>query len=391
MTSRNPHDRRTVLKAICAGLCGPATVGLAGCLGDDDDPEATPTPTLDPIPTPTSEEEVEEVVTVTAEHQRANGGHYIFDLDREEIPAGWTTFTLDNLSGTTHHGLILKLPDAVVDGLDDFPGATLEERYVNAFYEPLQNAWNHWTAGEIPLWELFGMLTEEDSPYRQPDIVHLIEYIGGPGLVSSGEQSRTTVNLDPGRYMIECYVLDGDHQFHVAHGMLKGFEVTETESEMVEPEPTLEVTLSNENGLTVGFDSGEVQSGHHIFGVTIENNMIHEHGFFGHDVHLIRYEDGTDAEQVDAWMDVVDSDVYDDEFSGTYADRGAHVSTSENPGPATWLGGVHENLQGMDENFIVNEPYTAYFEADLEPGTHALISEIPDPLTKGFFIEFEVS
>ena len=391
MITRNPHDRRTVLKAIGAGLCGTAMVGLTGCLGDDNDREASPTPPLESTPTPTPEEAIAEVVTVTAEHQVDTGSHYIFDIDRSEIPSGWTTFVLDNRSESTHHGLILKLPDAVVDGLEDFPGATIEERYLNAFYEPLQGAWDHWTDGETPLWEVFGMLTEEDSAYRQPDFVGLVEYIGGPGLVSGMKESRTTIYLDPGTYMIECYVKDDDHQFHVSHGMLTGFEVTEEESEMSEPEPTLAVNLSNDDGLTVGFDSEDVQSGHHIFGVTIEDNMLHEHGFFGHDVHLIQYDDGTTAEEVDAWMDLVDADVYDDEFNGTYADRGAHVSTSENPGPSTWLGGVHENLQGMDENFIVDDSYTAYFEADLQPGTHALVSEVPDPLDKGFFTEFEVS
>ncbi|MGB5304203.1 MAG: hypothetical protein WBP17_13740, partial [Gemmatimonadota bacterium] len=80
----------------------------------------------------------------------------------------------------------------------------------------------------------------------------------------------------------------------------------------------------------------------------------------GNDVHVVRLDEGTDLDEVIAWMDWMNVD-------GLRA-----------PSPATFLGGVHEMPAG----------YTAFFTVDLEPGRYAWIAE--SGAARGMVEEFTV-
>jgi hypothetical protein len=96
--------------------------------------------------------------------------------------------------------------------------------------------------------------------------------------------------------------------------------------------------------------------------VVFEDQKTHEN-FAGHDLHLVRLEQGTDLATLSAWMD--------------WTQPGG----LETPAPALFLGGSNEMPAGQ----------TAYLNISLDPGRYAWISEVPDPMGKGMLLTFEVT
>lgn len=255
-----------------------------------------------------------------------------------EIPSGWTTFRYRNETGFTHFLILERMPE----------GRTVEDaraEVVPVFQEGMdliiEGKFDEALAafGGLPAW------------YAQ------VVMVGGPGLTAPGRVSETTVHLEPGTYVVECYVKSPDGTFHSAVGMLAGLTVTAAASGAEPPEPTLNVTLSNE-GISV---DGKLRPGRHTIEVHMEEQTVHEH-FLGHDVHLVQLEEDTDLDALADWMN----------WSAP-----AGLTTAA---PATFLGGSQEMPAGQ----------TAYFTAVLRPGRYALISEIPDPDTKNFMKIFTI-
>ena len=145
----------------------------------------------------------------------------------DEIPSGWTTFRFSNESPMIHFALVERLPDGqgigsqqaevapvFQDGLD-LLGAGETEAALQRF-------------GDLPSW--FG------------DIV----FLGGPGLTSPGRTSQTTVFLEPGTYLLECYVKTGGvfHSFNEdpsINGLVQEFRVPAEEYEAAEPSANLHI------------------------------------------------------------------------------------------------------------------------------------------------------
>lgn len=111
----------------------------------------------------------------------------------EEIPSGWTTFRYSNESPLTHFMLVDKLP--VVGGK--------QITYANF--------------GSIPpvfrdAMDLINRGKEEEGFAefsRLPSWFSKIIFSGGVGLVSPGETAQTTIYVEPGTYVVECYVKTG--------------------------------------------------------------------------------------------------------------------------------------------------------------------------------------
>jgi hypothetical protein len=177
--------------------------------------------------------------------------------------------------------------------------------------------------GELPAW--FGKVV----------------FMGGVGLTAPGHTSESTVHLEPGTYLLECYVKTAGtfHSFNPdtnAYGMVHQFTVTAPASPATEPRATLELTVSSTRGIE---SAGEPALGPQTVAVHFEDQNAYEI-FVGHDVHVVRLAEGTNLDTLVAWMDWTQK-------SGLLT-----------PAPAEFLGGLDEMPAGA----------TGYFTVTLLPG-----------------------
>jgi hypothetical protein len=295
-------------------------IGLSGCSGGDVAKDAGGPPN------------VMEVTAMGLEFQAP-----------DQIPSGWVTFRLKNESEMTHFAVVERLPQGI--GI-----AEQQTQVVPAFQKGMDRL-NEGKAAEAQ--EAFGEL---------PEWFSRVEFVGGPGLTAPGVTAQTTVYLEPGTYLLECYVktVGTFHSYNPdpsAYGMVHEFEVKPA-SAAPEPGADVTVTLSGERGIEV---EGTLEPGEHTVAVRFESQKAHEN-FVGHDVHLARLEDGTDLEELATWMDW------------------SHPDGLEDPAPVRFLGGCEEMPAGK----------TGYFTVTFEPGRYAWISEVPNPRGKGMLKVFTV-
>jgi hypothetical protein len=255
----------------------------------------------------------------------------------DTLPSGWTTFRLKN-AGAEHHFMLLnRLPE----------DKTMED-YGREVGTPFNVVWDSLRTGAMDKAEAGQLLGQ-----LLPAWYAAVEQMGGPGLVAGGETGETTVNLEPGTYLMECYVKTADGVFHGNLGMVRQLVVTEGPSAGSAPAGDIEITLSN-SGIVA---EGDATPGAH----TVEVRFLEHPAIgLGNDVHLVRLEEGTAMDLVIRWMDWMEVD-------GLRA-----------PAPARFLGGAQEMPVG----------HTSYFTVDLEPGRYAWISE-PGAIT-GMVSEFTV-
>jgi hypothetical protein len=186
---------------------------------------------------------------------------------------------------------------------------------------------------------------------------------GGPGLLSPGLTGQTTVYLQPGHYVIECYV-KSDGVFHSTSpgegklGMVMDLTVTEVENGASEPVPDATLTLRNTG---IELVSGEISVGTNTLRVDfLEQQALPS--FVGNDVHLIRVNGPEAIPEANDWMDW-------------------RTKTGlQDPAPVQFLGGINDLPAGKH----------GYFTVELEPGDYAFVAEMPDPLAAGFVLPFSV-
>lgn len=259
----------------------------------------------------------------------------------DTIPSGWNTFKYQNLSNETHFFLMDKYPEGKTidntltdiapvfeEGMDLINQAKPEEGFA-AF-------------GKLPAW--FG------------DIV----FSGGSGLIGPKETAVTTLNLEPGYYIMECYVKMPNGKFHTSMGMAKPIIVSEVDSGNTPPEATINITLSGEDGINY---NKTIPKGKQVFSVFVKDHKQHEN-FMQHDLNLVKLDANASEDALEAWMDWSDP-------------KGLITPVPEG---VTFLGGVNDMPAGK----------TGYFYADLKPGKYAFISEVPNTKSKGLFKVFEV-
>ena len=262
----------------------------------------------------------------------------------DSIPSGWTTFRTVNMSAMTHLGVVERMPEGY--GLreqQDQVAPVFQEGMNLIIAGDMEGALAKF--GELPEW--FGQIV----------------FHGGPGLMAPGTVTDTTVFLDPGTYLLECYVKT-DGIFHsynpnpAMDGMVAQFTVTDGPNGAPEPVPTLEITIGSGIGMSV---VGEPSAGPHTIAVHFEDQVLHEH-FLGHDVHLVELTPETDLGALIAWM------------------NWSLPAGLQTPAPARFLGGVNELPAGE----------TGYFSATFEPGDYAFVAEVPSADEKGMFYRFTV-
>lgn len=254
------------------------------------------------------------------------------------VGSGWTRIRFENRSGEPHFVVLEKLPE----------GRTLadSERDVVPVFQEGMNLLIEGRTDEALA--RFG-----DLPEWYGEMV----FLGGPGLTAAGRTSEVVVNLEPGTYVLECYVKTADGEFHSFLGMVHELTVTPHTTNAVEPTATLALRVAND-GITF---EGTPSAGSHVVGVHFEEQMVHGN-FLGSDVHLVRLEDDTDVDAVAAWM------------------NWAAPTGLASPAPAEFVTGMHEMPPG----------HTGYIDVELVPGEYAWIAEVDDPAGKSMLRRFTV-
>jgi len=261
-----------------------------------------------------------------------------------EIPSGWTTFKFVNASNMIHFAIIDVPPEGIT-----------AQVMSDTVMQPFQEAMDAMNAGDEE--------AVNAAFARFPAWIGELGRNGGPGLLSPGMTGQTTVFLNPGHYIIECYV-KSDGVFHSTSpgdgkiGMMADLVVTDARSTM--PEPESNMTLAVTNG---GYEivDGAIRPGWNTIRVEyLEQQALPS--FVGNDVHLMRVDDEDSIALADGWMDWRTADGLED------------------PAPVTFLGGINDLPAGS----------YGYFTVNLEPGAYALIAEMPSPGAAGFVMPFSV-
>lgn len=260
----------------------------------------------------------------------------------KSVPSGWTTITYRNQSADTHFLALEKYPE----------GKNME----NAKKEIIpifQKAMDSIAAGKNEAgMAQFGNL---------PEWFQKVEFFGGTGLIASGKIAQSTVNLEPGTYIVECYVKMNNGMFHSTLGMINELKVTDEKNGKEPPTPTSEINISKANGMVLNKNP---QAGRNIFKVNFEDQNLYEN-YLQHDVHLVKIADGADIKTLEKWMNWMDPKGF----------------ISPIPKGFEFLGGMQEMPAGN----------SGYFTADLNEGNYAFISEIPDASKHKMLKEFKIN
>jgi hypothetical protein len=323
--------RRTLW--VHVGAVVMAMAGLSGC-GDSQPASGSAGPAEGTVAE--SDASPQNVLELRAVGMRFEGPH--------QIPAGWVTIRFENLSNMVHFALIDRLP----------PGVTPKEM-ASEVAAKFQRGMDLIAAGETEsAMQVFGTFPEWFG-----DVV----FLGGPGLLSGGETAEATVFLEPGEYMLECYIKTNGvfHSYNPQPGelgMVHGLSVIGPAVSTAEPDANFTLAISSE-----GFKSveGELRPGRNMIRAVFQDQKVYAN-FVRHDVHVLRIDEDTDLDAVGAWMDWSRPDGF------------------ETPAPAVFVGGLNEMPAGN----------TAYFSVDLAPGRYAFIAEVPSPAENGFLLPFTV-
>lgn len=259
----------------------------------------------------------------------------------DTIPSGWNTFRYKNASTQTHFFLIDKYPNAIT--LDSVKARVLP---------PFDNGMKLINEGK----------TEEGFAEfgKLPAWFMELKNLGGSGLISPGLIAETTVKLDPGYYIIECYVKMSNGVWHTSMGMAKEVIVSETNSGNAEPTTDTEITISSTDGITF---NDTISKGQHCFSVFYKDQIAHEN-FIGHDINLAKLGANANLDELNDWMD--------------WSNPKGLIEPA--PTGVTFLGGVNNMSEGQK----------GYFTVNLEPGRYILISEVPNPVSKNMLKTFVV-
>ena len=262
-----------------------------------------------------------------------------------KIESGWTTIKILNDSGMTHHGLVYRLPDGVT-----------AEMVSDQVVKPFQKSLTASIAGDLD--QAAELL--KTIPAWLGDII----YMGGPGMMSNGVVGEATMYLEPGDYVVECYVKTNGVQHNYnpqpgAHGMVLPLMVKAEPGGMSEPDATVTMEISN-SGYEV--TEGEFVVGENSVRIKFVEQKLYN-DFVGHDAHFFKITGETDVEASAKWVDFFPMD------------------GQQTPAPAHFVGGIHDMPEGS----------TAYFKLELEEGEYGIVAEVPNAREIGLFKSFTVS
>lgn len=277
------------------------------------------------------------MVEINAVGMRFQGGN--------TISSGWTTIRLNNKDNMLHFAMVVRLPDGVTANMySDDLGAKFQQAYDLMLEGKDEDVGAVFAS--IPGWV--------------PDL----SYHGGPGFISGNRTAESTQYLEPGDYLVECYVKSNGifHSYSPVPGqlaMIFPLKVIDTPGNMAEPEANVTLTI-NESGFQL--TEGALKAGENSIRVKFDTQARYP-SFVGQDVHIVKVDADTDTQAALNWMD-------------WRVPTGLLV-----PSPVTFMGGIND---------VMPAGSTAYFTADLSPGRYAFIGEAPEADKKGLLLKFDV-
>jgi hypothetical protein len=212
----------------------------------------------------------------------------------ETIPAGLTTLHLVNQGQEPHHAVLIQLAQGKT--LADFQAQSMEDT--------------------LPEWMVFP---------------------GSPGAVSPGDTSTTTAELEPGQYVLACFIPSPDGQPHIAKGMVRPFVVAGASPATAAAEPQSDVTVTLSD-YAFAF-STPLTAGAHTIRVENAGPQVHE-------ITFERLAEGKTMQDYVAW--------------GQGGGKG--------PPPSTPAGGLIGPTKGRH----------AFLSINLEPGMYLVLCYVPD-------------
>lgn len=204
---------------------------------------------------------------------------FTFTVD-SVIPSGWSTFRMKNIGVMEHFFFMTKLPDSIT--FDD---------YVSGVGAAFGKSWNAYKNGEVDKTGAYGILGA-----NLPAWYANAKAMGGIGMVSGGQTGITTMWLDSGNYVMECYIKAANGQFHSELGMINPITVADEATQMSPPNANVKITLTNETMKL----KGDLQVGDNI--IAVHFNEYPAIGL-GNDIHLIKVDANTNMDDVTFWMD----------------------------------------------------------------------------------------
>jgi hypothetical protein len=281
------------------GLWISVILGLLVLVGAAAAQEGTPTPTSTQTPSGDAADsgDVEQV--------EFSARDYAFS-GPDSVTSGLVKFTLTNEGEEPHHLQLVQLP----------PGMTAED-FINVMQE----------GGEGP-----SSSGGADGP-PPPTLVEA----GGPGTAMPGATSNATVDLEPGTYLMACFVPNAEGVPHAALGMVGELQVTAPE----EPELSADTTLRL---FDFNFEASEpVESGELTFYVVNDGPQAHEAA-------LVQLVPGASI----------------GEFLSAFG-----PNPPAGPPPGQFVGGIQSLTAGR----------VGYFTAEFESGDYAWVCFVPDSET----------
>jgi uncharacterized cupredoxin-like copper-binding protein len=212
------------------------------------------------------------------------------------IPAGTTTFRLTNVGKEPHHLWIVKLTDGKTP----------------ADFNKAMRSWG--SALKMPAWAID---------------------VGGPNTAGANETAEGTMTLEPGTYMLVCWVPSPDGMLHVMKGMVKPMTVTGPAATATEP--TADITMMMDD---YTFElSKPITPGRHT--IRFENRAAQ-----AHEAVIARLLPDKTLAQAVTWLN----------------------AGQAGPEPVVLLGGASGLAKGRH----------MFITADFQPGHYALLCFIPD-------------
>jgi hypothetical protein len=212
----------------------------------------------------------------------------------DEIPAGLTTLKLENRGQSLHHIALERLD---------------EGKHLADVFAALR------AGGPPPAW---------------------MHDMGGPNAPDPGSDANATLMLEPGTYVLLCFVDIPDHVPHVMKGMARELKVTPAITPAALTQPTGDITVAlNDYTFTL---SKPITAGHHT--LRVENGAAQSH-----EVELVKLAPGKTLQDLMGWL-----------------------QTMQGPPPASALGGISGMGHGQVDSFSY----------DFTPGDYVLICFLPD-------------
>jgi uncharacterized cupredoxin-like copper-binding protein len=110
--------------------------------------------------------------------------------------------------------------------------------------------------------------------------------VGGPNAIGPGDSTTTWLTLEPGRYMLGCYLVAADGKLHLMHGMFNQLDVSGTPLNTREPATDVEIA-AREYSL---IPSHPLRAG-------MQTLRFRNAGTMEHDLQLAKLEHGVTAER----------------------------------------------------------------------------------------------